>query len=169
MNMLLPKLVSMNCLNFDFSECAFNDDMMTVKDKKDGLSREGCGRVSIGKLTGLPNCYTLECNYAAGRRLNHLTPKLNKLTGKKEAELPITDATSNQFYNMGGAAPYTIEVFEDVGRAFCIGILDYYNINPISRIVTSNLRTLKGIKADLLAHYPIFLPQKPKKEADDKI
>lgn len=79
--MLLPKLLSMNSLNFDFLECSFSDKMMTVKDKKDGLSREGCGRVSIMKLTGLPNCYTLECNYASGRRINHLAPKLNKETG----------------------------------------------------------------------------------------
>lgn len=78
--MLLPKLVSMNSLNFDFNECSFSDKMMNVKDKKDGLSREGCGRVSIMKLTNLPNCYTLECNYASGRRINHLASKFNKET-----------------------------------------------------------------------------------------
>lgn len=37
----------MNCLNFDYVECNFNEKMMNVKDKKDGLSREGSGRVSI--------------------------------------------------------------------------------------------------------------------------
>jgi hypothetical protein len=50
-NMLLPKLVSMNSLNFDFVECSFSEKMMNVKDKKDGLSREGSGRVSIYKAT----------------------------------------------------------------------------------------------------------------------
>ena len=74
--MLLPKLVSMNSLNFDFIECSFSDKLMTCKDKKDGLSRAGCGRVSIMNMTGLPNCYTLECNYASGRKINHLAPKL---------------------------------------------------------------------------------------------
>ena len=70
-NMLLPRLVSMNSLNFDFGECCFSDKMMTVKDKKDGLSREGSGRVGIMRATdGLPNCYTLECNYASGKRIN---------------------------------------------------------------------------------------------------
>ena len=54
---------------------------MKVKDKKDGLSREGSGRVSIMKATNeLPNCYTLECNYASGKRINHLFPKLNAET-----------------------------------------------------------------------------------------
>ena len=81
-NMLLPKLVSMNSLNFDFMECNFSDKMMQCKDKKDGLTREGCGRVSIMKATGeLPNCYTLECNYASGRRINHIPHKLNVATG----------------------------------------------------------------------------------------
>ena len=73
-NMLLPKLVSLNSLNFDFLECSFSDQLMKCRDKKDGLTREGCGRVSIMQAAnGLPNCYTLECNYASGRRINHLS------------------------------------------------------------------------------------------------
>jgi hypothetical protein len=97
-NMLLPRLVSMNSLNFDMSECCFSDKMMTVKDKKDGLSREGSGRVGIMKATdGLPNCYTLECNYASGKKLNTLYPKIIKETGNKEAETWITDPNS-KFY-----------------------------------------------------------------------
>lgn len=84
--MLLPKLVSLNSLNFDFVECSFSEKMMNVKDKKDGLSREGSGRVSIYKATTLPHCYTLECNYATGRRINHLAPKLNKTTNETESE-----------------------------------------------------------------------------------
>jgi len=31
-NMLLPKLLSLNSLNFDFMECNFNDKMMNCKD-----------------------------------------------------------------------------------------------------------------------------------------
>lgn len=46
-NMLLPRLVSLNSLNFDWMECSFADSLMHCKDKKDGLTREGCGRVSI--------------------------------------------------------------------------------------------------------------------------
>lgn len=116
---------------------------MTVKDKKDGLSREGCGRISILRLTGLPNCYTLECNYASGRRLNHLAPKLNKQTGQTENEIPITDTHSKHYSECLGkqgelrketAPVYTIEIFEDIGRAFCIGLLDFYGFNPISRL-----------------------------------
>lgn len=92
--MLLPKLVSMNSLNFDFVECGFSEKMMTVKDKKDGLSREGAGRVAVYKATNLPHCYTLECNYQTGRRINHLAPKIIKESGTVEPEAPITDYTS---------------------------------------------------------------------------
>jgi hypothetical protein len=81
-NMLLPRLVSLNSLNFDWVECSFSEGMMKVKDKKDGLTREGCGRVSIMQACGgLPNCYTLECNYASGRCINHISQKLNVETG----------------------------------------------------------------------------------------
>ena len=31
-NVLLAKLVSMNCINFDFNECSFSDKIMTKKD-----------------------------------------------------------------------------------------------------------------------------------------
>ncbi len=66
-NILLAKLLSINCLNFDFDECSFSDNKVVGRDKKDGLSYEGCGRVGIMIATDeLPNCYTLECNYASG-------------------------------------------------------------------------------------------------------
>lgn len=53
-----------------------------------------------------------------------------------------------------------------MGKAFCIGLLDFYNINPVSRIASSNLKTIEGVKNDLMAHYPIFIPKK--KEGDPK-
>lgn len=49
-NILLPKLVSMNCMNFDINECNFSEKIMSVKDKN-GMSREGSGRVAINKDT----------------------------------------------------------------------------------------------------------------------
>ena len=64
------------------------------------------------------------------------------------------------------APPYTIEVFEDVGKAFCIGLLDFYDINPISRVVSSTYKNLEGVKHDLLTHYPIFIPKKREEEKE---
>jgi cytosolic carboxypeptidase protein 5 len=88
----------MNSLNFDFMECSFSEAMMTVKDNGDGLSREGCGRVSIGKATGLPRCYTLECNYASGRRINNIPPKIVKETGEIEPESTFVTDSHSKFY-----------------------------------------------------------------------
>ena len=50
---------------------------------KNGLSREGSGRVAINKDANirLVHCYTLESNYHNGRRVNTLAPKVNKATG----------------------------------------------------------------------------------------
>ena len=149
-NMLLAKLVSLNSLNFDFGECSFSDKLMQCRDAKDGLTREGCGRVSIMKATGLANCYTLECSYASGHRVNHISPKLNHKTGQTEPDDPINDAKS-KFYtdphygqNPNGTSnktkqspAYTIEIFEDIGKAFCISLLDFYECNPISRLPLS--------------------------------
>jgi cytosolic carboxypeptidase protein 5 len=106
-NMLFPKLISMNCLNFDFAECSFSEKLMSVKDRGCNLSREGSGRVALYKATGLVMCYTLECNFQTGRRLNHLTPKIVTETGEVEPELPITDHTSKH-YNGSIVSPFYI-------------------------------------------------------------
>ena len=59
---------------------------------------------------------------------------------------------------------YTTEMFEDIGRAFCIGLLDFYDMNPISRLASSHLKTLAAVEADLQSHYPIFIPKKKEEE-----
>jgi hypothetical protein len=62
-NLMLAKMISLNSCNFDYEECGFSEKMMNCKDKRDGLSREGSGRVGIFNATGITHCYTLECNY----------------------------------------------------------------------------------------------------------
>jgi hypothetical protein len=48
-NQLLPRLIALNCLNFDYVECSFS--MNTNDDKKEDaqanieFNKEGCGRV----------------------------------------------------------------------------------------------------------------------------
>jgi len=51
--MLLPKLISINSSHFDFQACNFTEKNMYHKDKKDGLSKEGSGRVSMFKALGI--------------------------------------------------------------------------------------------------------------------
>ena len=52
-NMLFPKLISMNTAHFDFTGCNFTERNMYMKDKRDGLSKEGSGRVAIHKALGI--------------------------------------------------------------------------------------------------------------------
>ena len=51
--MLFPKLISLNSSHFDFLACNFTKKNMYHKDKKDGLSKEGSGRVSMFKELGI--------------------------------------------------------------------------------------------------------------------
>jgi hypothetical protein len=69
---LFPRLMSMNCGAFDYDQCDFTEKNMYAKDKGDGLSKEGSGRVALYKLTNLVHCYTLECNYNMGRITNSI-------------------------------------------------------------------------------------------------
>lgn len=52
-----------------------------------------------------------------------------------------------------------------MGRAFCIGMLDFFDINPVSRLPSSNLRTIEAVEKDILNHYPIFIPNAAKRSS----
>ena len=55
--MLLPKLISINSSHFDFQACNFTEKNMYHMDKKDGLSKDGSGRVSMFKALGIIHRY----------------------------------------------------------------------------------------------------------------
>ena len=52
-NMLYPKLIAVNSAHFDFLGCNFSEKNMYARDKRDGQSKEGSGRVAIHKAIGL--------------------------------------------------------------------------------------------------------------------
>mmetsp|Transcript_1257 Transcript_1257/g.2274 ORF Transcript_1257/g.2274 Transcript_1257/m.2274 type:complete len:155 (+) Transcript_1257:216-680(+) len=71
--MLIPKLMSLNSVNFDFRQCNFQDEKNNVKDKN-GDSRDGSGRAAMFRELGRhPLTYTFEANYATGHRINTLS------------------------------------------------------------------------------------------------
>ena len=45
-NLLYGKLISLNTLNFDIDNCYYDEKFMNCKDRN-GLGREGCGRVAV--------------------------------------------------------------------------------------------------------------------------
>ncbi|NWI67410.1 CBPC5 protein, partial [Todus mexicanus] len=52
-NMLFPKLISLNSPYFDFTGCNFSEKNMYARDKRDGQSKEGSGRVAVYKALGI--------------------------------------------------------------------------------------------------------------------
>ncbi|XP_065842968.1 cytosolic carboxypeptidase-like protein 5 isoform X2 [Oscarella lobularis] len=133
-NILFPKLISINSAHFDFSACIFSLKNMYAKDKRDGLSKEGSGRVAIHKLTGITHSYTLECNYNTGRQVNSLTSAV----GDRGVVTPPP---------LAGFPPrYTMQNFEEVGRGVAVAALDYFGINPCSRVPTTEYKTLPNIR-----------------------
>lgn len=114
--MLIPKIMSMNSTNFDFSECNFQDEKNNVVDKK-GDSRDGSGRAVIFQETNNhPFTYTFEANYATGHRVNTLSTRYDIENNKKiiKEESPITDTSSNIY--RGRKSPiFNQEMYADVG------------------------------------------------------
>lgn len=138
---LFPKLMSLNCANFDFQGCNFSESNMRAKDKRDGLSKEGSGRVSFYKQLNIQNCYTLECNYNTSKIINNLI----------NPEDEVTD-TNSELYS-SGPPKYTISILEDVGRAIAISTLDLISQNPISRC-----SSLQDLRLELAGHVASLIP-----------
>ncbi|KAL0125552.1 hypothetical protein PUN28_004574 [Cardiocondyla obscurior] len=134
--MLLPKLMSINNPHFHFASCNFAERNMYIIDKRDGMSREGSGRVAVYKMTGLIRSYTLECNYNSGRLVNIIPAR-------------IRDGVNKNMNHVFVPPKYTPAVFEAVGAALGPSILDLTGNNPNSRLPNSQYRSLRGVKSHL--------------------
>lgn len=106
----------------------------SLRGKRDGLSKEGSGRVAIYKSTGLIKCYTLESNYNTTKCVNILPPKGKEVSCKVHNLIP---------------PKFTPAIFEEVGRALGPSLLDLTNSNPCSRLMNSEFRTLQGLRNSL--------------------
>lgn len=133
-NMLFPKLISMNTAHFDFTGCNFTEKNMYTRDKRDGMSKEGSGRVAIYKAIGIIHSYTLECNYNTGRMVNPV-PQAYGDDGRATPP-PLA----------GFPPKYTQAHFEEVGRALAIAAVDMIDVNPWSRLTLSEHNCLTGVR-----------------------
>ena len=113
-------------------------------DKRDGLSREGSGRVGVWKQTNLVHSYTLEWHYTtmvkpikadvvADNKINEVAPENNANNTVEQSDVNKTPESS-------------IEVFEDVGKAIWWGLLDLINCNPESVISQSEYKSFDGVR-----------------------
>ncbi|XP_039980696.1 cytosolic carboxypeptidase-like protein 5 isoform X2 [Xiphias gladius] len=139
-NMLYPRLIAVNSAHFDFLGCNFSEKNMYARDKRDGQSKEGSGRVAIHKAIGLLHSYTLECNYNTGKTMNTIPPACHD-NGRATPPPPPSFPPK-----------YTPEIFEQVGRAVAISALDMAECNPWPRLVLSEHSCLTNLRAWLLKH-----------------
>lgn len=138
---LFAKLMTLNCPNFDLQACNFTESNMRAKDKRDGLSKEGSGRVAFFKQTGIIRCYTLECNYNTGKVVNKVS----------EPDDDINDTGSQVYQN--GVPKYTAGIYEDVGRAIAVTALDLAGLNPRPRY-----SSFAQVRLDTAAYVSTLIP-----------
>ncbi|XP_018553441.1 cytosolic carboxypeptidase-like protein 5 isoform X1 [Lates calcarifer] len=139
-NMLYPRLIAVNSAHFDFLGCNFSEKNMYARDKRDGQSKEGSGRVAIHKAIGLLHSYTLECNYNTGKTMNTIPPACHD-NGRATPPPPPSFPPK-----------YTPEIFEQVGRAVAVSALDMAECNPWPRLVLSEHSCLTNLRAWILKH-----------------
>lgn len=139
-NMLYPRLIAVNSAHFDFLGCNFSEKNMYARDKRDGQSKEGSGRVAVHKAIGLLHSYTLECNYNTGKSMNSIPPACHD-NGRASPPPPPSFPPK-----------YTPEIFEQVGRAVAVSALDMAECNPWPRLVLSEHSSLSNLRAWILKH-----------------
>jgi len=141
-NVMYGRLVALNSPHLDFDGCNFTERNMKAKDKRDGLSKEGSGRVAIFKETGLVHSYVLECNYNTGRTVN-TTP--NSTTDDPRC-------SPGRAADKKGPPKYTPEIYMHVGKALALAMLDQKGLNPWSRLPNSHAQNLENLKAWVTSH-----------------
>eukprot|EP01017_Pseudomicrothorax_dubius_P040566 TRINITY_DN6363_c0_g1_i3.p1 TRINITY_DN6363_c0_g1~~TRINITY_DN6363_c0_g1_i3.p1 ORF type:complete len:621 (+),score=109.23 TRINITY_DN6363_c0_g1_i3:58-1920(+) len=150
---LIPKLMSMNCAAFEYESCDFTERNMYAKDRGDGLSKEGSGRVALYKATNLNLFYTLECNYNMGRTTN-VTVKPARVDPDEERKhpelVPSYETLMNMKSEMNYNTPFYVQKsFEEVGESIAVSILDMFELNPLSRVAASSFRNVANVKMSI--------------------
>lgn len=82
--------------------------------KRDGLSKEGSGRVAIYKTIGLIKSYTLEGNYNTGKYVNILPSREKEVNQRKICTIP---------------PKYTPAIYEEVRLMQTILSMFVYSVN----------------------------------------
>ena len=131
-NVLYARLVALNTPHLDFDSCNFTAHNMKAKDKRDGLSKEGSGRVVMFKQTGLVHSYVLECNYNTGRTVNTIP----------NAATDDPRCSPGRHADKKGPPKYTPEIYANVGQALAVAILDQKGLNPWSRLPNSHAQLI---------------------------
>ena len=139
-NQLYCKLIAMNTAHFDYEGCLFSRDHMQRVDPGDrssGLTAEGSGRVSTYLSHKLVHSYTLECNYNCSKFQNEVAATEGPCRGKNVNQPSAFATTSERF---------TPSIWEGVGRASMVSMLDLRGHNPCSRLPMTRVKTLERVR-----------------------
>lgn len=141
--MMLPRLMPLNCVNFDFKECTFLDPRSD--------STESSARAVIFKQAmSNPFTYTVKAHFHSGSTINPLIPRydtVNDLRLTKEVS-PVNDASSSLYKGLRPPA-YGPAIFQDVGAAIVVSLLDYDMINPVTRLVSRKGQSVEAALAKI--------------------
>lgn len=137
-NVLFAKLISISSQHFDFDGCNFSVKNMYMRDKREGLSKEGSGRVAMHKILGIIHSYTLECCYASGRVMNTVVPAINTAISRSGVISPPLHSDI--------PPKFMPEHYADVGKALAIAALDIIEMNPHTRIPNTSFGSLEAIR-----------------------
>ena len=140
-NVLFAKLISFSSQHFDFDGCNFSIKNMFMKDKREGLSKEGSGRVAMFKTLGIIHSYTLECSYAAGRVMNTIPPAINTTNNPNQRNGAISPSLHTDI-----PPKFIIEHYADVGKGLALAALDISETNPHSRIPNTSFSSLEAVR-----------------------
>lgn len=134
-SMMLAKLMSINCVHFDFVACNFSERNMYTRDKSTEMSKAGSSRVALHKITSILHSYTLESHYATGRCYNIIPPL--------PACVNLHD-TAQTTQNMQPLL-YIQDTYREFGESLAVSILDLTGCNPISRLPNTEYGTVNGV------------------------
>lgn len=155
-SMMIPKLMALNCVNFDFRECVFPYDKNGSREKPGGEEKDGQVRSSFfNEATNSPFTYTFDINYSAGHRINSLAKRYDLVNDKKlhKESSPVQD-TSSCLYRGMMSPLFCPEIYSDVGQSLLVAMLDYDQINPITRLISRSGQSLAQVLDELRAELP---------------
>lgn len=141
--MMLPRLMPLNCVNFDFKECCFIDPR---SDEIESSSRS----VIFKQAMSNPFTYTVKAHFHHGTTINPLIPRYDSISDMRlTTELsPINDASSNIYKGLK-PPPYCPDIFLDIGSSLLISLLDYDMINPITRLISRQGQSVEAALSKL--------------------
>ena len=175
-NIAYSKLVELNCPYLSINGCNFTKQNMCAKDARDGLSKEGAGRVAFYKMTGLKHCYTIEVNYHNSRNIHAITPLPEQpiTRAAKNSSISSSSSSSSSSFDLswqkddyllsrdstiGPPVQYGPSHFSCMGKALLVSILDLVDANDWSRLPSSSYVSMSGV-AEWARDYSMKPPKK---------